>query len=140
MIAYTSVYGNTKNAVELLVQQLRLNGATNVVVHDLARCDMHEAVADAFRYSKLVLATTTYNGGIFPHMNEFIRHLTDRNFGNRTTAFMENGSWAPTAAKVMKEMLEKCKNLTYTDTTVKIMSALSEDSRTQLNTLAAELQ
>ncbi len=140
VIAYTSVYGNTKNAVELLAQQLRLNGATNVVVHDLARCDMHEAVADAFRYSKLVLATTTYNGGIFPHMNEFIRHLTDRNFGNRTIAFMENGSWAPTAVKVMKEMLEKCKNLTYTDTTVKIMSALSEDSRAQLNILAAELQ
>ncbi len=139
MIAYTSVYGNTKKAVLALADKLRANGCPKVVVNDLARCDMAEAVEDAFRYSKLVLATTTYNAEIFPFMREFIEHLTERNFSNRTVAFIENGSWAPLAAKVMKGMMEKCKNLTYTDTTVKILSALSDESNQQLNSLADEL-
>jgi flavorubredoxin/flavin reductase (DIM6/NTAB) family NADH-FMN oxidoreductase RutF len=139
VIAYTSVYGNTKKAVMQLAEKLRANGAPKVVINDLARCDMAEAVEDAFRYSKLVLATTTYNADIFPFMREFIDHLTERNFSNRTVAFIENGSWAPLAAKVMAGMLEKCKNLTYTDTTVRILSALNEDSSTQLNSLAEEL-
>lgn len=139
MIAYTSIYGNTKKAVEELADQLRKKGCTKVVVNDLARCDMAEAVEDAFRYSKLVLATTTYCGSIFPFMHTFINHLTERNYSNRTVAFIENGSWAPLAAKVMKGMLGNCKNLTFTDTTVKIMSALNEESKAQLSTLADEL-
>ena len=139
VIAYTSVYGNTKKAVNLLAEKLKANGCPKVVVNDLARCDMAEAVEDAFRYSKLVLATTTYNAEIFPFMREFINHLTERGFKNRTVAFVENGSWAPLAAKVMKEMMEKCKNITYTDTTVKIMSALNDDSKQQIDALASEL-
>lgn len=139
VVAYTSVYGNTKKAVQILAEKLTANGCPKVVVHDLARCDMAEAVADAFRYSKLVLATTTYNAEIFPFMREFINHLTERNFSNRTVAFIENGSWAPLAAKVMKNMLEKSKNLTYAENTVKILSALNEESSTQLNALADEL-
>lgn len=139
VIAYTSVYGNTKKAVMQLAEKLKQNGCPKVVVNDLARCDMAEAVEDAFRYSKLVLATTTYNAEIFPFMHEFITHLTERNYQNRTVAFIENGSWAPLAAKVMKGMLEKSKNITYTDTTVKILSALNEESTAQLNALAGEL-
>ena len=139
VIAYTSIYGNTKKAVELLAQKLTEKGCPKVVVNDLARCDMAEAVEDAFRYGKLVLATTTYNGDIFPHMKEFIHHLTERNYQNRTVGLMENGSWAPVAAKVMVKMLEGSKNLTFTDTTVKILSALSDDSRAQIDALAAEL-
>ncbi len=139
VIAYTSVYGNTKKAVNLLAEKLKANGCPKVVVNDLARCDMAEAVEDAFRYSKLVLATTTYNAEIFPFMREFINHLTERGFKNRTVAFVENGSWAPLAAKVMKEMMEKCKNITYTDTTVRIMSALNDESKEQVEALASEL-
>ena len=139
VIAYTSVYGNTKKAVNLLADKLRAKGCPKVVVTDLARCDMAEAVEDAFRYSKLVLATTTYNADIFPFMREFINHLTERNFSNRTVAFIENGSWAPMAAKVMKGMLEKSKNLTYTDTTVRILSALNEESTNQIEALSDEL-
>ena len=139
VIAYTSVYGNTKAAVEKLADKLRANGCPKVIVHDLARCDMAQAVADAFRYSKLVLATTTYNADVFPFMKEFIHHLTERNFRNRTVALMENGSWAPLAAKVMHKMLEECKNLTFTETTVRILSALNETSAKQVDTLANEL-
>ncbi|MBQ9929615.1 MAG: flavin reductase [Oscillospiraceae bacterium] len=139
VIAYTSVYGNTKAAAELLAQKLKEKGCPKVVLNDLARCDMHEAVEDAFRYSKLVLATTTYNADVFPFMREFINHLTERNFQNRTVALMENGSWAPLAAKVMRSMLEGSKNLTFTDTTVRILSALDEDSKTQIENLANEL-
>ncbi|MBR7098553.1 MAG: flavin reductase [Clostridia bacterium] len=139
VIAYTSVYGNTKKAVMQLAEKLKANGCPKVVVNDLARCDMAEAVEDAFRYSKLVLATTTYNAEIFPFMREFINHLTERNFSNRTVGLIENGSWSPLAAKVMRGMLEKCKNLTYTDTTVKILSALNEESSSALNALAEEL-
>ena len=139
VIAYTSVYGNTKTAVELLAQKLAEKGCPKVVVHDLARCDMAEAVEDAFRYGKLVLATTTYNADIFPFMKEFIHHLTDRNFQNRTVALMENGSWAPLAAKVMREMFGKSKNITFTDTTVKILSALSDDSKAQIEAMTNEL-
>ena len=139
VIAYTSVYGNTKAAVELLAQKLKDKGCPKVTVHDLARCDMAEAVEDAFRYGKLVLATTTYNAGIFPFMNTFIHHLTERNFQNRTVALMENGSWAPLAAKVMRSMLENSKNLTFTDTTVRIMSALDDTSKTQIEDLSNEL-
>ena len=139
VIAYTSVYGNTKAAVELLEQKLREKGAPKVVVHDLARTDMAEAVEDAFRYGKLVLATTTYNADIFPFMKEYIHHLTDRNYQNRTVGLIENGSWAPLAAKVMRGMFEKSKNITFTDTTVKILSALSDESRNQIDTMAEEL-
>ncbi len=139
MIAYTSVYGNTKKAVLALAEKLRANGCPKVVVNDLARCDMAEAVEDAFRYSKLVLATTTYNAEIFPFMREFINHLTERNYQNRTVALIENGSWAPLAAKVMREMFSKSKNITFTDTTVKILSALSDESAAQLDALADEL-
>ena len=139
MIAYTSVYGNTKKAVEQLAEMLRKNGCPKVVVNDLARCDMAEAVEDAFRYSKLVLATTTYNSGIFPFMHTFIDHLTERNYSNRTVAFIENGSWLPSAARVMKGMLEKSKNLTYTNANVTIMSALNAESSAQLTALADEL-
>jgi len=139
VIAYTSVYGNTKKAVMLLADKLRANGCPKVVVNDLARCDMAEAVEDAFRYSKLVLATTTYNADIFPFMREFINHLTERNYSNRTVAFIENGSWAPLAAKIMKGMLEKSKNLAYTETTVRILSALNDESLSQVDALAEEL-
>ena len=139
VIAYTSVYGNTKKAVLLLAESLRQQSCPQVVVHDLARTDMHEAVEDAFRYSKLVLATTTYNGDVFPFMREFIRHLTERGYQNRTVAFVENGSWAPMAAKVMTRMLEGCKNLTIAENVVKIFSALSADSRQQIADLSAEL-
>ena len=139
LIAYTSVYGNTKKAVLLLEDELKKNGCSKVVVTDLARSDMAEAVEDAFRYSKLVLATTTYNGEIFPFMREFIHHLTERNYSNRTVAFIENGSWAPVAARIMKSQLEKSKNLTYADTGVKIMSALNDESIAQVKALAAEL-
>ncbi len=138
VIAYTSVYGNTKKAVLELADLLEKSGE-KVVVNDLARCDMAEAVEDAFRYGKLVFATTTYNGEVFPFMREFINHLVERNFQNKTIAFIENGSWAPTATRVMQTMLEKCKNLTQTQATVKIMSALNDESRAQLQALATEL-
>ena len=139
MIAYTSVYGNTKAAVELLAAELEAKGCPKVVVNDLARCDMAEAVEDAFRYGKLVLATTTYNGDVFPFMKEFINHLTERNYQNRTIGMMENGSWAPTAAKVMTKMLEGSKNLTFTENNVKILSAINDASRAQISALAEEL-
>lgn len=138
VIAYTSVYGNTKAAVRLLADKLIAKGA-KVVVHDLARTDMAEAVEDAFRYGKLVLATTTYNADVFPFMKAYIHHLTERNFQNRTVALIENGSWAPMAAKIMRTMLEKSKNITFADTTVKILSALNDESRQQIDALAAEL-
>ena len=139
VIAYTSVYGNTKTAVELLAEKLQEKGAPKVVIHDLARTDMAEAVEDAFRYGKLVLATTTYNADIFPFMKEYIHHLTERNFQNRTIGLVENGSWAPMAAKVMRKMFEGSKNLTFADTAVKILSALSDDSKGQIEALANEL-
>lgn len=139
VIAYTSVYGHTKAAVERLAEKLRSMGCPKVTVYDLARCDMAQAVADAFRYSKLVLATTTYNADVYPFMREFINHLTERSFRNRTVALMENGSWAPQAAKVMKRMLEPCKNLNFTEHSVRILSALSGDSVAQIDQLAAEL-
>ena len=139
VVAYTSVYGNTRAAAENLVAKLRANGCPKVVVHDLARGDMAQAVADAFRYNKLVLATTTYNADIFPFMKEFIHHLTERNFCNRTVALIENGSWAPLAAKVMKTMLAECKNLIFTETNVRILSALNETSSAQVEALAKEL-
>lgn len=139
MIAYTSVYGNTKKAVIQLAEMLKSKGCPKVVVTDLARCDMSEAVEDAFRYSKIVLATTTYNAEIFPFMREFINHLTERNFQNRTVAFIENGSWAPLAGKVMKDMLSKSKNLKFTENNVKILSALNEESSAQLKALSDEL-
>ena len=139
VIAYTSVYGNTKKAVLKLADELHKNGCPKVVIHDLARTDMAEAVEDAFRYGKLVLATTTYNAEIFPFMREFINHLTERNFQSRTVGFIENGSWAPLAAKVMKEALKNSKNLTFLDTTVTIKSALSPESTKQLEEMALEL-
>ena len=139
VIAYTSVYGNTKKAVLQLADMLRGRGCPKVVVNDLARCDMAEAVEDAFRYSKLVLATTTYNAEIFPFMRDFIHHLTERNYSNRTVALIENGSWAPLAAKVMKEMLSKSKNVTIAEPTVRILSALNDESLAQLGALADEL-
>ena len=139
VIAYTSIYGHTKEAVEELAEKLNQRGCPNVVVADLARCDMAEAVADAFRYRKLVLATTTYNATIFPHMQNFIDHLTARNYQGRTVGMIENGAWAPMAAKVMKKMLETSKNLTYTDTTVTVKCALNDASRAQIDALADEL-
>lgn len=139
VIAYTSIYGHTKEAVEELAEKLNQRGCPNVVVADLARCDMAEAVADAFRYSKLVLATTTYNATIFPYMQSFIDHLTARNYQGRTVGMIENGAWAPMAAKVMKKMLETSKNLTYTDTTVTVKCALNDVSRAQIDALADEL-
>lgn len=139
VVAYTSVYGNTKAAVELLIQKLQEKGCPKIIVHDLARCDMAKAVEDAFRYGKLVLATTTYNADIFPFMREFIDHLTERNFQNRTVGLIENGSWAPLAAKVMRKMLENSKNITFTDTTVKVLSSLNDDSREQIENMANEL-
>ena len=137
VIAYTSVYGNTKKAVQKLAELLEKKGE-KVVVNDLARCDMAEAVEDAFRYGKIIFATTTYNGDIFPFMREFISHLVERNFGNKIVAFIENGSWAPMATKVMKTMLEKCKDLKYAETNVKIMSALNAESEAQIEKLAEE--
>ncbi|MDY4769228.1 MAG: flavin reductase [Lachnospiraceae bacterium] len=139
VIAYTSVYGHTKKAVELLEKKLIEKGCPKVTVFDLARDDMAEAVEDAFRYGKLVLATTTYNADIFPFMKEYIHHLTERNFQNRTVALIENGTWAPLAAKVMKNMFEGSKKLTFTDTTVHIKSALNEESTAQVEALADEL-
>ncbi len=139
VVAYTSVYGHTKAAVELLVQKLKDKGCPKVVVHDLARTDMAEAVEDAFRYGKLVLATTTYNADVFPFMKEFIHHLTERDYQNRTIALVENGSWAPLAAKVMRGMFDGCKNLTFTDTTVRLLSALNDDSKAQIEAVTDEL-
>lgn len=138
MIAYTSVYGNTKKAVEKLADLLKSKGCPKVVVNDLARCDMAEAVEDAFRYGKIILATTTYNTDIFPFMREFIDHLTERNFSNKKIGLIENGTWAPLAAKVMKGKLEGCKNLTFADNVVHIKSALNEESTAQLEALAEE--
>ena len=139
VIAYTSIYGNTKKAILQLAKRLKENGCPEVAVHDLARCDMAVAVEDAFRYGTLVLATTTYNGDIFPFMREFIGHLTERNFQNRTVALIENGSWAPTAAKIMQQMLENSKNITFAGTSVRILSALNRESAVQLDNLAREL-
>lgn len=139
LIAYTSVYGNTKKAAELLAQMLADKGCEKVAITDLARDDIAEAVEDAFRYDRLVLATTTYNGDVFPFMREFIESLTERNYQKRTIGLIENGSWAATAAKVMRQLFEKSKEITFTETTVKIMSALNEESTTQLENLAEEL-
>jgi flavorubredoxin len=139
MIAYNSVYGNTRKAVEFLASKLEEKGCPKVVVADLAREDMAECVEDAFRYGKLVLATPTYNGDVFPFMKTFIQHLTERNYQNRTIAFMENGSWAPTANKVMAGMLEGCKNITYAETSVTIKSAMNADTEAAIVKLAEEL-
>ena len=138
VIAYASVYGNTEKAAKLLAEKLESKGE-KVEIYDLAKTDVSEAVAAAFRYGKLVLASITYNTDVFPYMKEFINHLTERDFKNRTVAFIENGSWAPTAAKTMRTMLEKCKNLVFAETTVKITSALNESSETQIEKLADEL-
>ena len=139
VIAYTSVYGNTKKAAEILAEKLKEKGCPKVAVNDLARCDIAEAVEDAFRYGKLVLATTTYNADIFPFMREFIENLTERNYQNRTVALIENGSWAPTAAKTMMKMLENSKNITFAQNTVQIKSAVSDENVMQLDALADEL-
>lgn len=139
VIAYTSVYGNTKKAVQLLVEQLKANGCPKVSVHDLARDDMAEAVEDAFRYNQLVLATTTYNNDIFPFMKEFIHHLKEKNYQNRQIAFIENGSWAPMAAKVMNNMLSDCKNITFAETLVTIQSAMKASTEEKVCQLAKEL-
>ena len=139
MIAYTSVYGNTKKAVEVLANKLQEKGCPKVVVYDLARDDMSKAVADAFRYGKLVLATTTYNAEIFPFMHTFIDHLVERNYQNRTIGLIENGSWSPTAAKVMKNMFAKSKNITWLDNKVTIMSSLSDENVEQMDKMAEEL-
>ena len=139
LIAYTSVYGNTKTAAELLAERLRERGCEKVVLTDLARSDMAEAVEDAFRYDRLVLATTTYNAELFPFMREFISELTERGYRGRKVGLVENGSWAPMAAKVMRGMLEGCKDITFTDTTVRILSALSEESRAAIDAMADEL-
>ena len=140
VIAYTSVYGNTKKAVELLAEKLTEEGCPKVVVTDLARDDMAEAVEYAFRYGKLILATTTYNGDIFPFMKEFINHLTERSYQNRKIGFVENGSWAPMAAKIMKAAFEKSKNITFADTTVTVRSAVNEESEAQIAALAKEMK
>ena len=139
VIAYTSVYGNTKKAVLLLEEKLKEKGCDKVIVHDLARCDMTDAVADAFRFSKLVLATTTYNAELFPFMREFVSSLTERNFSNRMVGFIENGGWAPIAAKIMRERLEKCKDLVFAENTVRILSALNEENVAQMDALVEEL-
>ena len=139
MIAYTSVYGHTKEAAELLAQKLTDRGCPKVVVSDLARDDMAECVEDAFRYGRLVLATTTYNAGIFPFMREFIDELVEHNFQNRTVALIENGSWAPMAAKTMRAKLETCKDITFAENAVQIKGALSEENIAQLDALAEEL-
>lgn len=138
LIAYASVYGNTKKAAELLAEKLREKGCANVAVRDLARCDMAEAVAEAFRCGRLILASVTYNGEVFPFMREFINQLTERNFQNRKVGFVENGSWAPMAAKTMKKMLENCKNTAFAETTVTVKSALDEASTAQLDAMADE--
>ena len=138
-ICYTSVYGHTKEAVELLAEELLKNGCEKVAINDLARCDMAEAVEDAFRYGKLVLATTTYNASIFPFMHEFVVHLVEHGYQNRTVGLIENGSWAPQAAKIIKQLMEGCKNITFTDTTVTILSALKDDNRVEIAQLASEL-
>lgn len=139
LIAYTSVYGHTKAAARLLAEKLEEKGCPKVVLTDLARSDMAEAVEDAFRYDRLVLASPTYNGDVFPFTGDFIHRLIERSYQNRTVAFMENGSWAPTAAKVMGNMLAGCKNLTFAQTTVRILSALNDQSRSQIDALAEEL-
>ncbi len=139
VIAYTSVYGNTKAAAELLAEKLKEKGCPKVVLNDLARCDMHEAIEDAFRYGKLVLATTTYNGDIFPFMKDFINHLTERFYQNRTVAFIENGSWGPVAAKMMRKMLEGTKNITFAENIVQVKSALNETSIAAIDALCDEL-
>ena len=139
VIAYTSVYGNTLEAVLKLKELLLNKGCNKVIVNDLARCDMHEAIEDAFRYNKLVLATTTYNADIFPFMKTFIEHLLERNYQNRIVAFIENGSWAPLANKIMKDMFSKSKNITYLDTSVSIKSSLNERNKEELNKLCEEL-
>lgn len=139
VIAYTSVYGHTKAAVELLADKLRSKGCPKVVVYDLARDDMSLALSDAFRYSKLVLATTTYNASIYPFMHDYITRLTEHNFQNRTVGIIENGSWAPLAAKVMKEMLSGCKKINWLDTTVKVLSAVNQENKDQLEAMASEL-
>ena len=137
-IAYTSVYGNTKRAAELLAKKLEERGC-KAAISDLARCDMAEAVEDAFRYGKLVLATTTYNADIFPFMRQFIDHLTERNYQNRTIGFIENGTWAPAAAKIMKAMFEKSKNINYIDTTVTLRSAMTEENAEAIDRMSEEL-
>lgn len=139
VIAYTSVYGHTKAAVELLTDKLRSKGCPKVVVYDLARDDMSQALSDAFRYSKLVLATTTYNASIYPFMHDYITRLKEHNFQNRTVGIIENGSWAPLAAKVMKEMLSGCKKINWLDTTVKVLSAVNQENKDQLEAMANEL-
>lgn len=139
LIAYTSVYGNTKKAVELLGEKLLSAGCSNVKIIDLARTDISVATAEAFRYSKLVLATTTYNADIFPFMREFLNHLTERNYANRTVAFIENGSWAPLAAKIMRAELEKCKNITFAENSVRILSSLSSENEEQIEAVVKEL-
>ena len=139
VIAYTSVYGHTKKAVDLLADKLRSKGCPNVVVYDLARDDMSLALSDAFRYSKLILATTTYNASIYPFMHDYISRLVEHNFQNRTVGLIENGSWAPLAAKVMREMMAKCKKINWLDTTVKILSAINQDNQDQLEAMADEL-
>lgn len=139
LICYTSVYGNTKKAVEILAKELKTLGCVKVAINDLARCDMAEAVEDAFRYGKVVLATTTYNGSIFPFMHTFINELTERGFKKRKIGIIENGSWAPIAAKTIKKMLENSKELTFTDTTVTIHSAVKSDTLQQIKNLAKEI-
>ena len=139
VIAYTSVYGHTKKAAELLAEKLKANGAPKVVVYDLARDDMSAAVADAFRYSRLVLATITYNGSIYPFMNDFVTRLVEHNFQNRTVGLIENGSWAPTAARVIKKMMEGSKNIKWLDTTATIMSAVKQENVEQIEAMAKEL-
>ena len=140
LIAYTSVYGNTEKAARLLEQELIARGCEKVVLCDLVRSDMAEAVEDAFRYSHLVLASTTYNGDVFPVMRHFLEHLAEKFYSRRTVSFMENGSWAPTAAKVMRALLEKCKDLTFTENNVRILSVLSDESREQIRALAKEIK
>lgn len=139
VISYTSVYGNTKAAVELLASKLEEKGVPKVVVNDLARSDMAECVEDAFRYDTMVFATTTFNNDIFPFMKEFIHHLTERNFQKKNVAFVENGTWAPVATKTMKSMLEGCKNLNYAENGVRVLSALNDESKAQVEALAEEL-
>ena len=139
LIAYTSIYGHTREAAELLAEKLKEKGCPNVTLIDLARCDMAEAVESAFRYSRLVLATTTYNGDIFPFMKEFLHHLTERTYRNRTVGLIESGSWAPQAAKIMRNMLAESKDLTFTDTTVKIVCAMNEENKQQIEAMADEL-
>ena len=138
VIAYATIYGNTKKAAELLAEKLREKGC-EVIVHDLARCDMHKAVADAFCYDRLVLASSTYNADVFPFMKTFIQHLTERQFQNRKVGLIENGSWAPLSSRVMRKMLENSKNLTFTDTTVKIFSAIKEENLAEIEALTEEL-